>query len=138
MKADFYLLLATFLWGIWGFADKMAVTRAHPYTVQWVYSIPYILFIPVWYVMSRKAAGGASLDPQAAAWTILASVASMAAMLFLFFALRSKPASIAMAMTAAYPLVTHGLAVIMKMEQLSAVKVGGMLLIILGVVLLWD
>ncbi len=138
MKADLYLLLATILWGIWGFADKMAVTRTHPYTVQWVYSIPYILFIPVWYVMSRKAAPGAGIDPQAAAWTILASISSMAAMLFLFFALRSKPASIAMAMTAAYPLVTLGLAVVMKMEQLSAVKVGGMLLIILGVVLLWD
>ena len=138
MKADLYLLLATFLWGFWGLADKIAVTRAHPYTVQWIYSIPYILFIPVWYIMSRKAAGAASLDPQAVTWTILASIASMAAMLFLFFALRSKPASIAMAMTAAYPLVTLGLAVIMKMEQLSVVKVGGMLLIILGVVLLRD
>ncbi len=26
MRADLYLLLATFLWGVWGFADKMAVT----------------------------------------------------------------------------------------------------------------
>lgn len=136
MKANALLLLATILWGIWGIADKYAVSRAHPYTIQWMYSIPYIIFIPIWYFLSKKVETGNSFDIQAFGWAVIACICSMGAMLLLFFALRSKPASVAVAMTSAYPLVTLALALVMRTEHLTFPKVIGLLFIILGVIIL--
>jgi transporter family protein len=138
MKADIYLLVATILWGVWGFADKMAVARAHPFTAQFLFYLPSLFFVPLWYLMSRKVGSGAAIDLQAAGWAFLASISSMLAMYLLFLALQSKPASIAMAMTSAYPLVTLTLAMVMRMEHLTLEKIAGMGLIIAGVILLGD
>ncbi|MDR3573651.1 MAG: EamA family transporter [Anaerolineaceae bacterium] len=133
MKANALLILSTILWGIWGIADKYAVSRAHPYTIQWMFSIPFMVFIPLWYFLSKRAETGNSFDIQAFGWATLASVASILAVLLFLFALQSKPASIAVAITSAYPLVTLALALILKTEQLTLPKVIGVLLILAGI-----
>lgn len=135
-KTTLVLLIATLLWGIWGVADKNAVTRVHPYTVHWMYSIPYVLLLPLWYWMSLKAAPEAAgrIDFPALLWALGASVASMLATVLLFFAMRSKPASLAVAMTSAYPLVTLALGILTHTEALDVRKLFGIILIIIGVI----
>jgi bacterial/archaeal transporter family protein len=133
MTATVLLLISTVLWGFWGIADKFAVTRAHPYSVQFYYSIPYLLFIPLWYFLSRRSEISGVVDPQAILWSMAASVSSILAVLLFVFALRDKPASIAVAITSIYPIVTLTLALITKSETLSFTKVFGILLIITGV-----
>ena len=105
MRDNILLLLATVLWGIWGFAIKLAVDRAHPFAVQWMYALPNIVFIPIWYFLARNAvpsaASGASagVDLPALGWASLAAICAIGAMLLMFFALQSKPATLAVAMT---------------------------------------
>jgi hypothetical protein len=47
MRDNILLIGATILWGIWGIAIKFAVSRSSPFTAQWMFSILYILFIPI-------------------------------------------------------------------------------------------
>ena len=136
MDAFALLLISTVLWGIWGAANKLAVDRAHPFSIQWMYAIPYVLFIPVWYFMSRQAAPQEGFDPRAFLWAVVASLSSIGAVLLFFFAVQSVPASNAAAVTSAYPLVTLAIALITKQETLTPLKVIGILLIIAGVVAL--
>lgn len=130
------LILATILWGIWGIADKYAVGNAHPFTVQWMYALPYILAMPVWYWLGRNTRPETNHNQTAFAWAVVASLASMLALLLLLFALQRKPASLAVAFTSAYPLVTLVIAVMMGTEKFSLPKVAGILLIIAGLIVL--
>ena len=139
MRDNVLLLLATVLWGIWGFAIKLAVDRAHPFAVQWMYALPNIVFIPIWYFLARKAVPGAAsavVDLPALGWASLAAVCAICAMLLMFFALQSKPATLAVAMTSAYPIVTLALALVTRAEILNLKHVFGIVLIIVGVIVL--
>ena len=72
-------------------------------------------------------------------WSIIASVSSILALVLMLFAMRSQPASLAVAITAAYPLVTMFIAVMLNMETFSMQKLIGVVLIMGGlVVLLWQ
>jgi bacterial/archaeal transporter family protein len=135
MTATVLLLISTVLWGFWAIADKYAVMRAHPYSVQFFYSIPYLVFLPLWYFLSRRADVQGPVDPQAAMWAMAASVSSIVAVLLFVFALRDKPASIAVAVTSIYPIVTLGLALMTKTETISVTKIVGILLIVAGVII---
>ncbi len=136
MRDNLFLLLATILWGIWGFAIKLAVERAHPFAVQWMYAVPNLLFIPLWYWMARRAAPDAAIDLPALGWAALAAVCAISAMLLMFFALQSKPATLAVAMTSAYPIVTLALALVTRTETFNIRHLLGIVLIIAGVIIL--
>ncbi len=139
MSSIMLLVLATILWGIWGVANKLALDQAHPYTVQWLFAIPYVLVIPIFFWLGTRTQSGNHLNGAAVFWTLLASVFAIIALLLMLFAMRSQPASLAVAVTAAYPLVTLFIAVLLGMETVSLQKVLGMVLIVGGlVVLLWQ
>ena len=129
------LLGAIALWGVWGVAEKAAVARAHVYTVQWLYALPYLVALPIWYWLSTRA-GGPALTARAASYAIGGSVASMVALLLLLLALRDRSASVVVAATSAYPAVTLLIAVAIGQEALSVVKLLGIGLVIGGVILL--
>lgn len=133
------LILATILWGIWGIADKLALEQAHPFTVQWMYAVPYLVTIPLFFLLGFRTQPETNFNTTAFFWTIVASVSAILALLLMLFAMRSQPASLAVAITAAYPLVTMFIAVLLKMETFSVQKLFGVVLIIGGlVVLLWQ
>jgi bacterial/archaeal transporter family protein len=133
------LILATLLWGVWGIADKYAVGSAHPFSVQWMYTLPFLFAMPVWYWLGRNAQPETNHDPTALAWAVVAGLASMFAMLLLLFALQRKPASLAVAFTSAYPVVTLFIAVLLGAEKITLLKAGGMLLVLAGLfVLQWS
>ncbi len=136
MRDNLFLLVATVLWGIWGFAIKLAVERAHPFAVQWMYAAPNLLFIPLWYWLARKAGPGSAVDLPALGWAALAAACAIGAMLLMFFALQSRPATLAVAMTSAYPIVTLALALITRAETFNVRHALGIVLIIAGVVIL--
>ncbi len=136
MRANIILLLATVLWGFWGWADKNALMRAHPFTVQWMYSVPYILFIPLWYWLGAKIAPNTNSDTSAFIWAVSASIASMIAAVLLLFALQLKPASIAVAITSGYPIITLIFSILSGMESFSWQKLIGVLFVCLGLIIL--
>jgi bacterial/archaeal transporter family protein len=134
MRAIMMLLIATVLWGFWGFSEKSAVLRAHPYTVQWMYSLPYLLAIPIWYWLGSRAAPDTNHSLPALVWALAAGLASIGALILLLFAMQTKPASVAVAITAAYPMITMLLAVLSGAESFSLPRLIGILLIIAGVI----
>jgi bacterial/archaeal transporter family protein len=134
MRATIILIIATVLWGFWGLSQKNAVIRSHPYTVQWMYSIPYLFTIPIWYWLGSKAAPATNQSLPAFGWAMAASLASIGALVLLLFAMQTRPASIAVAVTAAYPLVTMLLAILAGAESFSLPRLIGILLIIAGVI----
>lgn len=136
MTSKTYLLLATLLWGLWALGEKYAVARVHPYTVQWMHSIPYVLLLPVWFLLARRAAPQAVMDWTALAWASGACVASLLAMLLLVFAMRTEPASVATAVTSTYPLVVLLLSVLTGEETLTSKRLIGLGLAISGVIVM--
>jgi bacterial/archaeal transporter family protein len=134
MRAIIMLLIATVLWGFWGISEKSAVLRAHPYTVQWMYSLPYLLAIPIWYWLGSRAAPDTNHSLPALVWALAAGLASIGALILLLFAMQTKPASVAVAITAAYPMITMLLAVLSGAESFSLPRLIGILLIIAGVI----
>jgi len=136
LRVNLILFSAVVLWGVWGLANKFAVDRAHPFSVQWMFSVPFALSIPLFYWLGARAAPTTNLEPTALFWTLVASLASLLATVLLFFALQERQASVAMAVTSAYPLVTLVLAVLLHKESLSLPKVAGILFLVIGLVLL--
>ncbi len=136
MSTTLIIIIATILWGIWGIADKKAVGYSHPYTVQWMYALTSIVLIPVWYFLGAKVQPETNHHPGTFWWAIGGSVLSAVAHLLMLFAMSKQPASIVAALTSAYPLVTLLIAVIIRTEELSLPKVGGMLLVVAGLVIM--
>lgn len=133
------ILLATLMWGIWGFAHKNAVTQAHPFTVQWMYGIPYALSIPVWYWLGMRVEGsGAAVAARPWLWATMGGMTSIAAVFLVLVAMRTTSASVAVALTSAYPLITLLLGVLNGSERVTTVKVLGIVFIAVGVMLLRD
>lgn len=135
MKENLLLIAATILWGIWGITNKYAIDRAHPFTVQWMYSIPIALAIPVWYWLGTRTNLSAYPDSASAFWwAVGSSVAATLALLLMLFALQNTAPSIATAITAAYPVVTLMIGVLLRVEELSPSKLIGIILIVVGII----
>lgn len=133
------LILSTILWGVWGYVNKRAVDHAHPLTVQWMYYLPTLLFIPILYVLGSRIAPQTNLDGSALRFALISGVAAAIAALLFFFALQTTSASVAVAITASYPVVTLLIGAVMREETITPQKLIGIGIIILGVVVLqWD
>ena len=135
MTNDILLITATILWGIWGIANKYAVQNAHPFTVAWMYAVPSILLIPLWYWLGTRASPATALDRTAFVWAALASLTSIAATTLLFFVMQRQPASLVVAAVSAYPLVTLVIGVLAGIEKFSPLRLVGIVVIIVGVIL---
>lgn len=138
MSTWLLLLSATILWGLWGVADKIAVSHAHPFTVQWMYSLPYALLIPVWYRLGQVARPEANHSLPALGWALAASLCSMFALVLILQAMRRQPASLAVGLTAAYPMVTVLVSAAVGLEDLTFRKILAMGVIIGGIILLQE
>lgn len=133
------LIISTVLWGIWGFANGRAVANTHPLTVQWMYYIPSTLLIPLFYFLGARLAPDTNMDGSAFRYALISGFAAAGAALLFFFALRDTSASVAVAVTAAYPVVTLAIGVLVREETLDLRKVLGIAIIIVGVVIVqWD
>lgn len=136
MSTILLLILATLLWGVWGIADKLALNHAHPYTIQWMYAIPYFLTLPAWYWLGSRVQPESNHSLPALGWAVFAGGASMLALVLLLLAMQSQPASLVVAFTSAYPFVTLFLAVLLRMEKITFTQVIGMALILAGLIVL--
>jgi drug/metabolite transporter (DMT)-like permease len=137
MREIILLLVATCLWGIWGITNKYAVDRAHPYIVQWMYSIPIALSIPLFYWLGARATPVPNQTPETAFWWAVGSgVAATLAFVLMLFALQHVAPSIATAVTAAYPVVTLAIGVVLRIEDFSLQKAFGLGLVIVGLIVL--
>lgn len=136
MSATFLLIVSTILYGVWGYANKLAIDNAHPYSVQWMYAVPTLIMLPLWYWLGAQTAPTTNTNGTALLYGVLAGLVGAGANLLLYFALQTTPGSVATAVTGAYPLVTLALAVVFGSEGLDARKLIGIVVIVAGIVIL--
>ena len=130
------IVAALLLWGSWGLLHKHAVDRAHPFTVEWMTAVPYVILLPLWFTLGKKAGPAMNLDGRAFLYSAGGALCGLLATLCVLFALRDKPASLVIAATSGYPMVTFLLAIATRAESFNAGRAAGISLIIAGIVVL--
>jgi transporter family protein len=118
--------------GVWGVAGKLALRSLSWGDVLVVTAVVYGLTAVVLLVLGQA---GVRFESNTW-WALLAAVCVVSALIFFYLALESGEASKVVPISAAYPAVTLVLSAIFLAEDVSLVKVGGLVLVIGGVVLL--
>jgi len=94
------------LWGLWGFAEKLALKGLAPYQVQVVMAVCSAMLIPLYMYLARGAS--AALWPLTiySGYCVLATLAGAGAGVCFLYALGRGSAGAVVAITAVYPIVT--------------------------------
>jgi bacterial/archaeal transporter family protein len=115
-----------------GITSKLALR-----TLSWQELIPWAMIAYVVTVAVMLPAGQTRFTwGVGGAWAAAAGVAAVAALALLYTGLSHGDASKVIPVSAAYPAVTLVFSAIFLSEQISLARVGGMLLVVLGVVIL--
>lgn len=135
----FLIAVVIICWGIWGFAEKMALRQGTPWQTLFVslalktfFSLPVIALIFYFIAGSQ----GFSIETSVWLWMLGAVLTNGVAIILIRFALQKGGAGIVVALTAVYPVVTAILAFIFLGEYLSAVQIAGVGITTLGVIFL--
>ena len=130
------MLGAMFFWGIWGYSSHFAVARAHPFTVQMIFSLPQVILLPFWFMMSHKYDVSGRPGVYTIVWTLISCLASLTAVFMYNTAMKIERASLVVGVTSAYPLVTIALLILTGVEAFRWTHVLGAVLIVSGVICL--
>jgi transporter family protein len=134
-KADWLLFsfLALFLWGIWGFFAKIATHYMSPSSV-YLYGLTGALLVGIFTVSFLGFRFEA--HPIGIIYSISAGILSGLAIISFYFAMQGGRASVVVAMTALYPLVTLLLSSIILKEHITLKQIIGIFFAIIAMVLL--
>lgn len=118
--------------GVWGIAGKLALRTLSWGDVLVVTAAVYAVTAIVLLVIGRA---GVRIESNTW-WALLAAVCVVSALVFFYLALEGGEASKVVPVSAAYPAVTLVLSAIFLSENISLTKIGGLLLVIGGVIVL--
>jgi drug/metabolite transporter (DMT)-like permease len=88
---------------------------------------------PLWFVLARRSAPATNTDARVFGLAVTGALCGMLATLFVLFALRHRPASLVIAVTSGYPMVTFLLALATGREQWNTARAAGIALIVAGI-----
>lgn len=128
-----YSLLCLILWGLWGFALKIAyqnLSWIQTYFLSSLASFTLMLIVILYYRMKLPPIGTASIV------AIIAGLFGGAGYLFFVKALEQGKASIVIPLTALYPAITAIIALIVLREKISVYQGIGILLAVAASILL--
>ncbi len=128
-----YSLLALFIYGLWGFFPKLAVTYIRPLSAL-VYEILGAIAVGIIALIIT----GFRLDyhPKGIIYAFLTGFCGMLGTLFFLAAAKQGRISIVVSMTALYPLITIILAAIFLKEPLTIKQIAGMALALAAILLM--
>ena len=130
-----YALVATGLWGIWGFAGKAAARTLPTQAILPLSTLGAVLAFPVYLYLFRNYLRF-SLHDADCIFALLAGISGAVGALFYYFSLSRGEASRVVVITATYPVVTVILAYFFLQEPLTIRKAVGVLLALAGIILL--
>lgn len=135
MKIPTFLVVGTIIfWGLWGFFSKLAVQKIglqvaiFSYSISLVIMVAYLLFTSQLFPLKNDSLG--------ILYAVLAGASVGIASVFIYTLLGMKPAGIAIAITAIYPVVTLILSMFFLKETLTATQTLGFILALAALVLL--
>ncbi len=133
------IIVIIICWGIWGFAEKMALQHGTPWqtlfaslALKTIFSLPIITLI--FYFLSGSE--GFFIEIPVWTWMFIAVLVNGVAIIFIRLALQRGGAGIIIALTATYPIVTTILAFVFLKENLALTQFLGIGIITLGVIFL--
>lgn len=133
------IAIVVICWGIWGFAEKMALRHGTPWQTLFVSLVFKTVFsLPVIILIFYQTAGpeGFFIKMPVWFWMFIAVFTNGVAIIFIRFVLRKQDAGITIALTAIYPIVTTILAFIFLQEYLTINQFAGIGITTFGVILL--
>jgi transporter family protein len=134
MKNWYWLSLATMVcWGAWGIFGKLASAQINSKLLVLVsittsFLLLWALFLVTGFEVEKNARG--------LGYAVLAGVAGSIGSIFFYLALREGKTSVVVPLTALYPLVTVALGVLFLREDISTVKIVGIILALAATLLL--
>lgn len=128
-----YTLMATAIYGFWGFFPKLASAYLDPKSAMVYQTLGSIAGALVILATLRFRL---PVQPKGITFSVLAGLAGVVGTQFLLMALTTGKASVVVAVTALYPLGTILLAVIILKETLTLRQIGGILLSLVAIFLL--
>lgn len=135
MKLPILLVLATIIfWGLWGFFSKLAVQKIGLQVAIFSYAISLVIMIG--YLLLTNQLLPLKNDSMGILYAVLAGASVGVASIFIYTLLGLRPAGIAIAVTAIYPVITLFLSMIFLKETLTQTQTLGIILALVALVLL--
>lgn len=126
-------LLATFIFGFWGFFPKLATQHLEPRTVLFYQNVGTLLSTIVLLTVLRVRI---TVHPRGILFSVLTGVAGTVGTLFMLMALSKGKVSVVIPLTAMYPVVTVLLAALIFKEAISIRQVIGLCLSLVAIYLM--
>ena len=135
-ELNLLVFITLICWGLWGIADKKALSYASPEDVMARLYLISGLWIPLTWLLLAWFVPSARLNGEVMFWTGLSCSCSVIALLSYLSAMSLTEASYVLGITAAYPLVMQILASLILKEQLLLPRFAGALVIVCGLFLI--
>lgn len=119
-------------WGAYGFTAKIAIREVGLQVLVW-YQVASLAIFPVYFFLFKEI-WPLKLDGVGIAWALGSAVLGILGGVVLYLLLRDAPASVVIPISALYPLVTVILAFLFLHEELSLMRIAG---IVLAVIAIW-
>jgi transporter family protein len=128
-----FALCSLFLWGLWGFFQKLATNHISPRNVYVFAGIgPIIVVLFVLLSLNFRM----QINREGIAYALLAGLAGSIGGLFFVHSVSRGKASIVITLTALYPVVTILLSLIVLKEEITIKQGIGIILALISMVLL--
>lgn len=138
MKAFYFALMTAVVWGIVPILEKMGVARIAPLAGVFIRSCGVVIGIFIMAIFNNQAVRIAlKADPRTIFLLVLGGfMASIVGQIFFYNALKIGEVSKVVPIAGIYPLVAFLLGVIFLGETFTAVRLGGVIFVVLGLFLL--
>lgn len=132
-----FVILTVLLWGSAPIFEKIGLSKASPYQAIIIRSLVITSLVLLGALVGGRLSSAFKLDAKTLVFVIIGGLfAGLLGQLTYFMALRRSEASKVVPLTAAFPLVTAILGVVVLKESFSIEKLIGVLLVIIGAMLL--
>lgn len=137
-KAYVLSLLTAFIWGLAPIFEKIGLSgKIEPYVAVVVRTIPIVIAGFVGLILMGKAGSLSQLAAKDAMFVAIGGLlAGFLGQITIYSALKIGQASVVVPIAATYPLVAMTVAVLFLGEPITLQKVGGVILVVSGVLLL--
>src|ERR1700722_7753460 len=133
---NWYIIVAILGWTIWSFFAKLSAMHTHP---MWLQTVNYIIgfcCIPIFLVMIKWEPYTGSFEMSGLLYAKISSVFGLIAYASYSYALRNGEVGTVAMLCSIYPTLVFILGVIFLGEPITAMKIGGIVMILSGTVLL--
>lgn len=127
-------LIVILLWGIWGFAAKVAISDIGLQAIFWVSVISDILIVV--YLLISNQFFPLRLEEKGIMYSIISGITGGIAIILFYILLKKYQASIVLPLTSLYPVVVVILGILILKEKITYLNGVGVVLALISIYLL--